>query len=151
MPAIVTSAAVEDAVRSALLAEGWVVSTPRRHGEAGADIEAVREGKRLCVEAIAFKSSGPARAKDFYEAFFRAASRVGPSTTRVAIALPARFAVGLPQRVHALGHAWRRIGEAFPELEIWLVETVATRIRQTSWNEWAHKEPSTWPSTASIT
>jgi len=76
------------------------------------------------------------RAKDFYESFFRAISRIAPTNALYAIALPARFGMGLHQRARAIGIAWKRIGAAFPELEIWLVDTENESINQTSWNSW---------------
>ena len=50
-----------------------------------------------------FKESTPARAKDFYESFFRAVSRLHHGATHCVIALPARFGKGLPQRAKAAG------------------------------------------------
>ena len=87
-------------------------------------------------ERSIFKTSPPARAKDFYEAFFRAISRLEHEATKCIIALPARFGTGLPQRAKAIGRAWRRIGKAFPELEIWLVDTAASTIKRTTWVGW---------------
>jgi hypothetical protein len=122
MPALITSREVEAVLREALAAEGYALSSERGHGETGTDIIATRTGEAIHIEAIAFKRSPPARAKDFYEAFFRATSRLDRGATRCVIALPARFGIGLPQRSAASGLAWRRIGKAFPELEIWLVD-----------------------------
>ena len=90
----------------------------------------------LHIEAIAFKSSPPARSKDFYEAFFRAVSRIQLNATGCVIALPSRFGMGLHQRAKAIGKAWGRIGNAFPELEIWLVDTSDGTINRTAWNSW---------------
>lgn len=151
MPVLVPSIAVEEVVRDVLRAQGWEVSAPRAHGETGVDIEARRDGQRLFVEAISFKSSPPARAKDFYEAFFRAASRSGPEMPRLALALPLRFEAGLPRRARALGHAWIRIGQAFPELEIWLVDVAGRDLRETRWAHWAPQDEDAWPITASTT
>lgn len=151
MPAIIPSAAVEEVVRDMLRARGWIVSAPRTHGETGVDIEAWRDGQRLCVEAIAFKLSPPARAKDFYESFFRATSRASTSTAKIAIAMPSRFALGLPQRARALGQAWIRLGEAFPELDIWLVDVATREVQETRWMDWAPQSRGEWPITASTT
>lgn len=70
----------------------------------------IRESQCIHIDAIAFKSSGPARSRDFMQAFFRAISRIEDCATRCVIALYER------------GRAWRRIADAFPELEIWLVD-----------------------------
>jgi hypothetical protein len=32
--------------------------------------------------------------------------------------------------------AWQRIGDAFPELEIWLVDAVTGYYRVEKWNHW---------------
>ncbi len=123
MPAIVSSAEVEAVIRERLLDEGYSLNTERKFGETGTDIVAKRDGECIHIEAIAFKSSPPARSKDFYEAFFRAVSRLDDGASECVIALPTRFELGLPQRRKALGTAWKRIGTAFPELKIWLVDT----------------------------
>ena len=136
MAALVTSKEVEDAVRLHLTEHGYELSIALSNGETGADIVAIKGDEVRHIEAIAFKSSPPARAKDFYESFFRAVSRLTPTRSACAIALPARFGMGLHQRARAIGIAWQRIGAAFPELEIWLVDTKNGSIKQTSWSSW---------------
>jgi hypothetical protein len=136
MAAVVTSREVETAVRLVLAKQGYGLSIVRTHGEMGADIVATKGDDIVHIEAIAFKSSPPARAKDFCESFFRAVSRLTPTKSACAIALPARFGMGLHQRARAIGIAWQRIGAAFPELEIWLVDTENGSIKQTSWSSW---------------
>lgn len=54
--------------------------------------------RRQMIEAIGFKSSPPARAKDLFESFFRAASRLKDGAKKLAIALPLRAQAGLPAR-----------------------------------------------------
>jgi len=135
VPALFTSQAVEATIRAAL-SHRYKLTAERGHGETGADIIAKRGRETIAIEAISFKSSPPARAKDFFEAFFRAVSRLDKGATRCVMAMPKRFGMGLPQRAKATGLAWRRIGRAFPELEIWLVDTEAGDIRQTKWSEW---------------
>ena len=136
MPALVTSKIVDDVLREQLGSEGYKLSSERKNGETGTDIVATRGSEELHIETIAFKSSPPARSKDFYEVFFRATSRLSDGATRCVVALPARFGMGLHQRAAAIGTAWRRIGQAFPELEIWLVDTNERNYRRTSWNSW---------------
>jgi hypothetical protein len=114
MAALITSKEVETIVRSALAQEGYKTSLERGYGETGTD----------------------ARAKDFYEVFFRAVSRLDDGVTACVIALPSRFGMGLPQRARAIGRAWRRIGEAFPELKISLVDKSDGSIVRTEWNSW---------------
>jgi hypothetical protein len=136
MAAIVSSKAVEDCLRQILQAAGYKISAERRPGETGVDILATKAGTRLFIEAIAYKQSAPARAKDFYEIFFRVAARLNDGAKRCIIALPSRFGVGLPAR--ALHHriAWQRIATAFPEIEIWLVDTADRTYTRTKWGDW---------------
>lgn len=136
MPAIVTSREVEVAVRRMLTERGYELSLIREHGETGADIIARKGDNVVHIEAIAFKSSPAARAKDFYESFFRAVSRLSSVNTSCVIALPSRFGVGLHRRAKTIGTSWQRIGMAFPELEIWLVDAENGSIKQTSWSSW---------------
>jgi hypothetical protein len=82
MGAVVTSVQVETVVRSALQAKGYKTSVERLLGETGTDIIATRDREVLHIEAIAFKKSGPARALDFYQAFFRAVSRLEHEPTK---------------------------------------------------------------------
>ncbi len=140
MAAIVTSKEVEVVLRQQLLTSGYTLSADKWYGETGTDIIATRGNEALHIEAIAFKSSPPARAKDFYEIFFRATSRLSVGATCCVIALPARFGMGLHQRANAIGKAWERIGSAFPELEIWLVDTEAGTYKRTSWTGWLEGE-----------
>jgi hypothetical protein len=136
MAALVHSKEVEAVVRAALEQEGYKTSAERGYGETGTDIIAEKGSELLHIEAIAFKQSPPARAKDFYEAFFRAVSRLDHDATACVIALPSRFGMGLPQRAKAIGRAWHRIGRAFPELKIWLVDTSEHSIERTEWSSW---------------
>jgi hypothetical protein len=121
MAAIVTSRAVETAVRATIESDGYELSKERGPGETGTDIVALKGGDCLHIEAIAYKRSGPARAKDFFEVFFRAISRLDDGATTCVIALPSLFDRGLKQRAAHAGPAWRRIGDCFPELQVWFV------------------------------
>jgi hypothetical protein len=136
VPALITSAATEECLRQILCADGYTLSTLRANGETGVDIQASRGTEDLFIEVIGFKSSPPARAKDFFEIFFRAVSRLDHGATKCVIALPVRFGAGLPARAKQYGSAWRRIGDAFPELRIWLVDTEARTIAERNWNDW---------------
>jgi len=136
VPALVTGTETENCLRELLSADGYQLSPPRKHGETGVDIQASRDSEVLFIEVIGFKSSPPARAKDFYEIFFRAISRIDDGATKCIIALPARFERGLPTRARQYGSAWQRIGQTFPELRIWLVDTDARSIKESEWNEY---------------
>jgi hypothetical protein len=136
MPALVDAEKVEEVIREKLGDEGYELSTVRLYGQNGTDIIAIKANECLHIEAIAFKESPSGRAKDFYECFFRAASRLQHGATHCVLALPARFGLGLPQRASAAGPAWHRIAQAFPELKIWLVDTEKRSIKRTNWGDW---------------
>lgn len=136
MPALVTSTETENCLREILTADNFQLSPPRGNGETGVDIRASRGTEELFIEVIGFKSSGPARAKDFYEIFFRAVSRLDLGATKCVIALPSRFGEGLPARAKQYGNAWLRIGQAFPELYIWLVNIESRSVDESKWNKW---------------
>jgi len=140
MPSIVTSEATEKALRELLANEGYVLSEIRAYGETGTDILARKGGEKICIEVIGYKKSPPARAKDFFESFFRAISRIKDGPGNCVIALPSQFRVGLPARAKQYGEAWTRIGNAFPELEIWLIDTQARSRTLTRWNDWLSKD-----------
>ncbi len=113
---------VEKSLRKSLKTEGYTMSKPKKHGETGVDIWAEKNGEVLHIEVIGYSSSPPKRARDFYEVFFRAVSRLNNNATHLIIALPEQFKMGLPQRIKQHGVAWKRIENAFPELEIWFVD-----------------------------
>src|ERR1700693_4353424 len=103
MAALISAKDVERVLRATLVREGYEISKERAHGETGTDIVAQRGSERLHIEAVAFKKSPPSRAKDFYEVFFRAVSRLQNEATLCVIALPSRFGMGLPQRAKTIG------------------------------------------------
>ena len=141
MPSLITSAATESVLRASLKAEGFRLNKTRVNGETGVDILAIRGAKSIHIEVIAFKSSPPARSKDFQQSFFRAVSRIKDGASRCAIALPLRWKNGLPARATQYGVAWKRIGIAFPELEIWLVDTDSGSYSTSKWNDWLSNQP----------
>jgi len=136
MPSIVPNALVEQTLRTLLLGEGYALTEPRRNGETGVDKDATRREESIHIECIGYKALGPLRAKDFYESFFRAVSRLNDGGTRLVIALAAQARRGLPQRAAQHRVAWARIADAFPELEIWLVDTTSGRLTMHRWGEW---------------
>ena len=131
-----TSAQVERVLRRYLASEGYELSKRLANGETGADVIARRGGEVIYIEVIGFDRSPPRRSKDFYESFFRAVSRLNEGVTSVVIALPSRFARGMAQRARHHRVAWARIGKAFPELAIWLVDIEGELCHPRSWNEW---------------
>lgn len=140
MPSLVTNSDVEDCLREALVREGYAVSPKRSHGETGVDIIARRGDLSFHIECIGYKSSAPARAKDFYESFFRCVSRLNDGASQCVIAVSERAEKGLPARAKQHRVAWMRIAQTFPELSIWLVDTHRHKYRKTTWKEWAESE-----------
>lgn len=137
MASKITNLETEHCLRMILTGEGYRLSKAREPGETGVDIVAELKEQALHIEVIGYKSSGPARAKDFYEAFFRAVSRLDDGATHCVVAISHLAGRGLPARARQHGTAWRRIGEAFPELEIWLVDLESERYDRYKWNDWA--------------
>lgn len=136
MPSIISSQLTESTLRACLKEEAYDLSVELVNGETGVDVLATKLRKSIHIEVIGFKSSGPARSRDFFQCFFRAVSRIQNGAARCVIALPARWESGLPLRARQYGAAWERIGTAFPELEIWLVDTDEGSYRVTDWNYW---------------
>jgi hypothetical protein len=140
MPSIVTNSEVEDVLRDLLKNEGYSLSSRRGYGETGVDIIATNDNETWHIECIGYKSSGPARAKDFYESFFRIVSRLNDGAQHLVIALAKRAETGLPARANQHKVAWKRIVLAFPEIEIWLVDTDNRSYSRRTWAEWTETE-----------
>ena len=136
MPSIVPNPEAEQCLRDLLEEEGYDLSYPLRNGETGVDIKATKGDDVWHIEVIGYKSSPPARSKDFYEVFFRAVSRLDDDATHCVIAIPEQARAGLPQRVQQYQTAWRRIAKAFPELEIWLVDVESKQYSRSTWGDW---------------
>ena len=137
MPTPVKNEDVEQSLRGALAAEGFTMNPKLGHGETGVDILATRHDEQYHIEVIGYKKSPPARAKDFYESFFRAISRLNQGAVHCVIALAKPAEVGLPARAKQHRVAWLRIADTFPELEIWLVDTTKEQYWRSTWREWA--------------
>jgi hypothetical protein len=141
VPALVASSQIEEVLREVLAAEGYSVSPQRGHGETGVDILAEKGQTRYYIEAISHKSSPPARSKDFFEAFFRAVSRLDDGAEHCVVAVSHLTARGLPDRARQYRIACRRISEAFPELAIWTVNTETRSVARTTWLHWSDEVP----------
>ena len=110
-----------------------LIDQPRSNGENGVDAVASFESTLFLIEVIGYKRTGSARSKDFFEVFWRAISRLDMSVdsqctthnandVKLVIALPSEFLRGINQRTRHYTAAWRRIADAFPELEVWFVD-----------------------------
>ena len=113
-----------------------MLSRERGYGETGADIIARQDDTEIHIEVIGYKKQGPMRGKDFFEEFFRAVSRLNnPNVTTCVMAMPKEFGLGLRTRANNHRVAWERIGDAFPELEIWLVDVANNEVERLLWRE----------------
>lgn len=127
----------ETCLRDCLHNEGYELSRRRGYGETGVDIIASKDKKEFYIEVIGFKKNPPQRTKDFCVVFFGAISRLKEGAESLVIALPERFGNGLNQRASQYGEGWKRLGIAFPELEIWLVNCEKPySYKRTKWNDW---------------
>ena len=130
----VANEAVVDALRTALQKQGYKVSPRRPFGAHGADVIAEKDDEKVVVEVIGYKSAGPSRRSDFAVAFWVAIGRVDDYPgAQVAIAMPSQFGEGLGARLDPRRAAWKRIGKAFPELEIWLVDVLNKDYERYPW------------------
>ena len=134
---LVASRDVESVVNRYLRDKGYaVVCADRRNGTTGCDIIARYGGQRILLEVIGFQSVAPIRSREFYECFFRAISRDEDRTgDRLVMALPIRFSDGIRQRKSHYAHAWNKISRAFPNLEIWYVDTKRGTVLERSWKD----------------
>jgi len=130
----VANEAVVDALRVALEKQGYEVSPKRPFGAQGVDVVAEKGGEKVVAEVIGYKASGPARRSDFAVAFWAAIGRVDDyPNAKVVIAIPSQFERGLGARMDSRRSAWERIGRAFPELEIWLVDVLGQDYTRYPW------------------
>lgn len=129
-----TNSEAEDSLRRSLQEDGFNVTRKMPFGQNGVDIVAKRDADEYYIEVIGYRPKGSARSKDFYEAFFKAVARLEGGAEHCVLAIPKRFNMGMAQRVSNKRKAWQRIGEAFPELEIWLVDTTTDTFERRSWN-----------------
>jgi hypothetical protein len=132
----VSNTAVEACLRRCLEAEGFALSRPRSFGEQGVDIVARKGEEVFHVEVIGYKAAGPMRAKDFFEAFFKSVARLDDGAQHCVIVQASNAKVGLPARAAQRRTAWLRIAEAFPELELWFVDTGSGTYERTTWRQW---------------
>lgn len=130
----VANEAVVDVLRLGLEKQGYKVSPKRPFGAQGADIVAEKGGEKVIAEVIGYKSSGSARRSDFAVAFWVTIGRVDEYPgAKVVIALPSQFGRGLGARLDSRRGAWQRIGTAFPELEVWLVDVLGQSYERHAW------------------
>ncbi|MDD2404764.1 MAG: hypothetical protein PHI56_09505, partial [Victivallaceae bacterium] len=116
---------------------GYKFSSKKGIGKLGPDIKAVKDKEVLHIEVIGYAESGLERVGDFYEAFFSSLSRLNEKDCRhCIIAMPSFSKKLMPIRAKIHKVAWKRIAEAFPELEIWLVDIENKKYQKTTWISW---------------
>jgi hypothetical protein len=135
MAKIAQSSEVEQVVREYLERNGYTLSTPRKHGENGPDIKAIKDAFTWFVEIIGFQEVPPVRSREFYEAFFRIISRDRNNPNDILVlALPKRFKNGMRQRMQQYPAAWSKLGKAFPNLNIWYIDIEHSKVEERPWS-----------------
>ena len=123
----------ENLLRSFLKKENFSLSKPKLNGDLGADIEATKGNLTYFIECIGYKRQNSARSKDFFEAFFRAISRLDNGAENIVIALPELYLTGMSSRLTHYKIGWKRLGVSFPELELWFISN--EKITRFKWND----------------
>ena len=137
MLSIITNIETENCLRELLKKEGYKLSNKRGLGKLGSDIKATKNDEDWHIEVIGFDKSSLERVKNFYEAFFQSISRLNNKNCKhCIIAMSESSRKSLPIRVKIYKVAWERIANAFPELEIWLVDIENKKYQRTSWIYW---------------
>lgn len=133
---VVANEAVVDTLRAALQRDGYSVLPKRPFGAQGVDIVADKGDERVVAEVIGYKVAGPSRRSDLAVAFWAAIGRVDEyPDAKVAIALPSQFIQGFGARIDSRRGVWKRIGAAFPELEVWFVDVALQSYERHPWTE----------------
>jgi hypothetical protein len=135
MAKLIEARDVEHVIRRHFPSESFKLSAPKKLGETGPDIEATSEGSTYFVEVIGFQEHPPIRSREFYECFFRVISRDRNNPEDILVmALPIRFKNGMRQRVKQYSVAWEKLGQAFPNLEVWYVDTEPGKVEKYPWS-----------------
>ncbi|MCP6720420.1 MAG: hypothetical protein KJI72_03855 [Patescibacteria group bacterium] len=133
MPAV-SNKKTEDVLRKILKKEKFEIEGKRKKpGETGVDIIASKAKKKYFIEVIGYKRSGPQRTRDFCQGFFQTVSRLNDGARHIVFAMPIEFKRGMFQRVNQYRISWKRIGKAFPELEVWFVDTESVQCETHKW------------------
>jgi len=137
MPKEISKTETESCLREILVEEGYTLDQPAGFLNFGPEIKATKDSEDWYIEVIGYDQSGLERIKDFYEAFFQAISRLNHQNCKhIILAMPAISRKLLPIRAKIYRVAWQRIANAFPELEIWLVDVESKKYTKTSWIFW---------------
>jgi len=132
-----TNSEMENVLRDLLKDEGYKLTKKTGLEKLGSDIKASLDDGGLYIEIIENEEPGVEKNIDFYQAFFKALSRLnnkGCKHTVIAMPESSRKILSIRAKIYKV--AWKRIAEAFPELEIWLVDTINKKYQKTSWIYW---------------
>ena len=136
-PSIITKIKVEKCLRKILEAQNYILNNKQGLQVLGPDIKAVKNNEATYVEIIGLAKSGLEKAGDFYEAFFRSFLWLNEEDCKYcAIAMPAVLRRNIDIRARLYKEAWKRLANAFPEFEIWLVNIEKETYQKTSWIAW---------------
>lgn len=123
----------ETILRVHLKREGFKLTDKKSNGKLKEDLRATKGEVEYFVECIGYKRLPNSRSIDFFQSFFRAISRLDDGAKNIAIALPHLYLQGMESRLKNYKIAWKRLGQKFPELELWFVsEEGITRLK---WNK----------------
>ncbi|MBN2072775.1 MAG: hypothetical protein JW770_02380 [Actinobacteria bacterium] len=138
---IITDKEIEECLREILKEEGYSLAGKKGLDKLGPDIRASKNKEKWYIEAIGSEKPGTESARDFYEAFFQAISRLNNRGCKhIAIAISQSSKKILQIRAKLYKVAWKRISEVFPELEIWLVDTENKKYQKTPWGYWLKRK-----------
>lgn len=132
----------DDVLRNLVSFLGDKPLTQGRDNRGPDHIHISEDGKRYYFETIAFSAGSGKNQSDFWKAFAQAISRLNLSSQwghpdYVVLALPGDFLSGWKQRVAIHGEdVWQRIGNAFPQLQIWFVSEGS--LLRKPWNDAYH-------------
>jgi hypothetical protein len=137
MSKIIGNKECEDSLRTILDKEGYELTDSHgdvNSGETGVDLIAKKGEQVHYIEVIGYSSSGPKRTKDFNTALIQALSRLDDGAKSCVIAIPIEYEQGINSRYNQKKTFWHRIGNAFPELSIWYVDTHHDTLKKYKWS-----------------
>ena len=136
-----TNSEIENCLRDLLEKEGYKLRSKKGLFRLGPDIKATKDNENWYIEIAGSEEVGLERVEDFYKVFFRTISRLNnKDSDHCVIAVPENLRKFLYIRARIYRVAWKRIAKAFPELEIWIVDSENKKYQRTSWVYWLLKK-----------
>ena len=137
MSAVTSNNEIENFLRNILKEEGYKIKGKKGLAMLGPDIKATKDKEVFYIEIAGSDATGLEITNDFYEAFFKAVSRLNNKDCKhCIIAMPESLRKMLHIRAKIYKVAWERIAKVFPELEIWLVDIKNKKYLKTAWISW---------------